>query len=98
MEDLSRFFGGTEITDAAGHVVLFGVLVMLWYCTLVKHLARRHALFLAVLIVVMLGTATELAQCLVPNRGVALIDILASYLGPLIVVGFLMLSDGLLAE
>ena len=89
VHDLSLFFGGTELTDAAGHVVLFGTLAALWYWTLTGRLKRQRALLLATGIGVAVGIATEFAQYFVPERGVALIDILADCLGPLIVAGIL---------
>lgn len=86
-DDLSHFFGGTDITDAAGHVFLFGVLVLLWLLALVTVLLRSRALRLAVAIGLALGLVTELLQVFVPHRGVAFIDLFANALGPALVFG-----------
>jgi len=82
-EDLSRFFGGTDITDALGHVVLYGVLTALWRWALLNHLSLQQALGGAVAVGLALGAATELAQFLIPHRGVALVDLLANWVGSL---------------
>lgn len=78
---LSGLFGGSDLTDAIGHVVLFGVLTLLWRGTLALHGPQEWALRLAVIIAVLLGTATEASQVLVAERGAAPWDLLANWLG-----------------
>lgn len=85
-EDLSRFFGGTDVTDALGHILLFGVLTALWRWALLNRLPLQQTLGVAVAVGLALGTTTELAQFCVPHRGVVLIDLLANWIGSLAVV------------
>lgn len=86
-DDLSHFFGGTEMTDAAGHVFLFGMLVLLWLLALGMHLPRTRALRLAVVFGLALGLVTELLQIFIPHRGVTFIDLLANTLGAAVALG-----------
>lgn len=93
-EDLSRFFGGTDLTDALGHVILFGVLTMLWRWALAGSHPHRRAMWMAVVIGLTVGIATELAQFFIPHRGVALIDLVANGIGVLSLPAILRLSAG----
>jgi len=68
----SRVLGGTEFTDAIGHVALFAVLTLVWY---------RAARMFVVVGVVILGLTTELAQQLIPERGSNIADFAANGLG-----------------
>lgn len=79
--DLSRLFGGSEITDAIGHVVLFSMLTFVWYFALLYRWNRRTAFRAAVAVVWLLGTGAELSQHIVPHRGFSLLDLLANWLG-----------------
>ncbi len=65
----------------AGHIAWFGLLVVLWRWTLVTRFHPSSALALAVLIALILGTSTEFAQTLIPNRGATLADLLANGVG-----------------
>lgn len=80
-DDISGFFGGTELTDAAGHIILFMVLTLLWQRALVSHTTYRRSLVAALAIGLGLGLATEIAQLFIPDRGGGLADILADWLG-----------------
>jgi VanZ family protein len=75
-----KLLGGTDFTDAVGHVVLFCGLVFVWW-TLAGHFSRRRALLLAALIVFGLGTFTEFAQSIVPDRGFAWYDLASNWIG-----------------
>lgn len=86
-DDLSRFFGGTDITDAAGHVFLFGVLVLLWLLALATALPRTRALQWAVAIGLAVGLVSELLQVFIPHRGVTLLDLSANALGAAVALG-----------
>ncbi len=78
---LSDAFGDTDLTDAAGHVVLCAVLTILWQWALIAHIPPSHALRIALGVALALGTSVELLQMFVPNRGVSLLDLLANWLG-----------------
>jgi hypothetical protein len=81
----SAFFGGTDLSDAMGHVVLFGVLSLLSYRAARIGLSPRAALLLTLAVALALGAVSELLQIYVPERGATLIDIAANWLG---VMGF----------
>ncbi|GAB4418115.1 MAG: hypothetical protein Kow00106_14050 [Anaerolineae bacterium] len=82
-EDTSGFFGGTDLTDAAGHVLLFGALTVLWYAALVCHVGPPVAFGRAALVGAALGLLLETGQSLVPERGMSLLDFSANALGVL---------------
>jgi VanZ family protein len=86
--DTSDLFGGTNLTDALGHVVLFVVLTGLVYRVLACYLSRSKAFYATIGVILILGTCVELAQYLVPERGVAVLDLSANWLGALIFVGY----------
>lgn len=83
-EDTSGFFGGTDMTDALGHVLLFGIFTALWYAVLVCYLAPAPALTGALVIGTTCGLLLELGQGFVPERGPSLLDLAANALGVLI--------------
>ena len=58
----SLFFGGTELGDAVGHVVMYGVLTILWYRALRDWLVPRQALLITVLVALIAGTCSEFMQ------------------------------------
>ena len=82
-EDTSNFFGGTDSTDAFGHVLLFGTLTVLWYAALTCWLAPALALRVALLLGAAFGLLLELGQGFVPERGISLLDFTANALGVL---------------
>jgi hypothetical protein len=88
VSDTSDLFGGTNLTDALGHVVLFVVLAGLVYRVLAFYLSRPKALYATIGVILILGTCVELAQYLVPERGVAVLDLSANWLGVLIFVSY----------
>jgi VanZ family protein len=95
---LSLFFGGSELTDAIGHVILCGILTWLWYQALRASSRHAYALSIAVAIGLGLGIVTEWAQSVVPSRGASLLDVLANALGVCLAVGELTIGDRRLRE
>lgn len=83
-EDLSGAFGASEITDALGHMILFGVLTALTAHALSFHLPGERAVTIAVGVVLALGSVLEPAQLLVYERGASLLDLGANWTGALI--------------
>jgi VanZ family protein len=77
----SQFLGGTELTDALGHVLLFSVLTSAWYATLREHVGNAKAPVITAGLVLALGVATELAQAGIVDRGASLLDLGADALG-----------------
>lgn len=84
--DLSHLFGGTETTDAIGHVILFCLLTFVWYYALRYRWNERTAFALAIAVVGLMGTVAELSQHFVPHRGMTLLDLLANWSGVLLFV------------
>jgi hypothetical protein len=81
VRNLFIFFRGSELTDAAGHVILCAILVWLWYRALYGTMKPARALVIVVAIGLGLGVVTELAQLFIPSRGASLLDLLANVLG-----------------
>lgn len=81
VDNTSRAFGGTDVTDAVGHVVLAGVLTLLYYAVAVLCREPRRALYIAAATALALTTGTEFAQLFVPHRGASLLDLSANWLG-----------------
>ena len=88
-EDLSGAFGASELTDALGHVVLFGVLTVLLFHALRLHVPVERALKGAAVFVLALGSVLEPAQLLVYERGAALLDLAANWAGALVAAALL---------
>jgi len=88
VSDTSHAFGGTALTDALGHVILFGVWTGLVYGVFVFYLPRKKAFYATLGTILILGTCIELAQYLVPERGVAVLDLSANWLGALLFAGY----------
>lgn len=84
----SAFFGGSDLTDAAGHVVLFGILTLLLHWACKAFWESRRALIVAAGCGLLVGTLTEVAQTGIPDRGFALLDLASNWLG----VGFVVLG------
>jgi VanZ family protein len=78
-DDLSRSFGGTDLSDAVGHVILYGVLTILWDGALQADRPGGHRL--ALMVGLALGLLGESLQVFVPYRGVALLDFAANLAG-----------------
>jgi len=81
---VSKLFGGTETTDAVGHVIINVILALLW-CWAIS----LYATIAKTIIIVLIGGmfwcfSAELVQSFVPNRGSSLLDLAANILGILI--------------
>ena len=77
----SRLLGGSELTDAFGHVILLAVLTGTWYSAFQGRLGKLRALAAAALLVLCLGLMTEFAQAGIADRGARLLDVGANVLG-----------------
>jgi VanZ family protein len=78
---LSQASGGTEITDAVGHVMLFGLLTVLWYLPLARRYNHRRVLLWSIVLALTIGIVTELTQSFVPDRGTSVLDLAANSVG-----------------
>lgn len=90
VRDISLFFGGTEITDAMGHIVLFFVESALSFNLLRHYKPDKLAKPLSFWAMLVLGFSLESLQVFVPSRGVSLLDYTANLSG--IFLFFLALS------
>jgi hypothetical protein len=81
VHDVSVAFGGTDWTDAAGHVVLAFVETALIYSLLCHYIPARRVFLYTLGGALALGLVLELAQHWVPARGVTLMDLSANWLG-----------------
>lgn len=79
--EASWLLGGSDLTDAIGHVGLFCFLGLGWYWALRPQRSIGRSLVLSAAITFAIGTLTEAAQSLLPNRGMSLFDFLANGLG-----------------
>ncbi len=86
VEDSSGAFGGTDITDAIGHVILFTIWAFLLNNALLPHFPVLRAFQLTLILIFTSGTVLEFAQYFVPHRGVALLDLSANWLGGLLFI------------
>jgi len=84
VRNVSMLFGGLEITDAIGHVILICVDCVLLYGVIQHYQPSRQALKYAGFITLLLGIALESAQLLIPSRGASLIDFAAAGVGVLL--------------
>src|SRR5689334_11764803 len=81
IEDTHKAFGGTDLSDALGHVVLFGILTLSYYWLLRLKFSLARALSIATIIVFAVGVGTEVAQMFVPERGPSPFDVAADWIG-----------------
>jgi len=81
ISQISGLFGGSEVTDAIGHVVMMTVNFLLIYGVFSRYTAAKQAQTIATVLVIVLGLGLELGQLWIPFRGVSLIDILAVFIG-----------------
>lgn len=80
-EDVSGLVGGTSLTDAAGHVIMYAVLAGTWQAAFRHYVPDVRALWWAVLFGLALGVSTELGQVVVPHRGSNILDLMANMTG-----------------
>ena len=81
VKNLSGFFGGTEITDAVGHVILVGVDCFLLYILMIHYLPDTIARRYSIIVTLMIAIIVETAQLWIPSRGASMIDIAAAFIG-----------------
>ena len=84
VSQISHLFGGTEITDAIGHVIINMILAFLWCWTISLYLSASKTARLILIGGIIWGFAAELSQHFVPERGTSLLDLAANILGVLI--------------
>jgi hypothetical protein len=84
IDSLSKFFGGTETTDAVGHAVIFCITAFVFRWALSQVASARTAALWSIGISGMLGVLTELMQFNTRFRGVTMLDIGANWLGVVI--------------
>lgn len=95
VEDSSKMLGGTDETDARGHVALFTLLSLAWTLTLEQRWTKRRAITVVVAGGILLAAVTEVAQVFVPERGASMIDFGADVLGTLIGVSLALVITSL---
>lgn len=81
VRNVSMLFGGLELTDAIGHVIMLGVECTLFYGVIQHYRPPQQALKFAVGITLLFGIALETAQFWIPSRGASLIDFVAAGVG-----------------
>jgi VanZ family protein len=81
---VSRLFGGTETTDAIGHVIINAILAFLWCWTISLYSTRQKTAQLILIGGIVWCFVAELSQFFVPSRGASLLDLAANMLGVLI--------------
>ncbi|GAB4453090.1 MAG: hypothetical protein Kow00120_23070 [Anaerolineae bacterium] len=81
VHDASAWFGGTELTDAIGHFLLFLVLAVTWQGALASWLERSRALLAAGGFAGALGAVVEIGQVFIPGRGSGMLDLAANWMG-----------------
>ncbi len=81
---VSKLFGGTETTDAIGHVIINMILAFLWCWTISLYASAPKTTRLILVGGIIWCFVAELTQHFVPERGVSLLDLAANILGVLI--------------
>ena len=81
VDNISSFFGGTELTDTIGHVLLIFVDSLLLYNVLVQYTDRKITLYITLIVALAFGIILEIAQTWIPSRGASFVDILAAIIG-----------------
>lgn len=81
---ISKLFGGTETTDAIGHVIISIILAFLWCWAISLYVSVPEATRLVLSGGIIWGFVAELSQYFVPERGTSLLDLGANTLGVLI--------------
>jgi VanZ family protein len=87
VERLSGLTGGSDVAEASGHLIVFGVLAVLWYLSLADLVSARSAMYIAGLIAVLLGAGTELGQREIHARGASILDVVTDGVGASIALG-----------
>ncbi|GIK62221.1 MAG: hypothetical protein BroJett018_00150 [Chloroflexota bacterium] len=75
---VSKMAGGTEITDAIGHLVMFTVLVVLWHWAGSSYYPTVTVLKGVTLLCFLFGMSVEASQYWIEGRGMSWLDFLAN--------------------
>ncbi|WP_119071455.1 VanZ family protein [Aggregatilinea lenta] len=78
---VSKLFGGTETTDAIGHVIINTILAFLWCWTLSLYSGTGKTTRLVLFGGFIWCCGAESLQYFVPERGTSLLDLSANFLG-----------------
>lgn len=78
---VSKLFGGTETTDAVGHVIINTILAFLWRWTLGLYVSPMKTTRIILIGGSIWCCGAELLQYFVPERGTSLLDLSANVLG-----------------
>lgn len=81
VSSVSKVFGGTETSDAVGHVLINIVLAFLWCWTVSVYLSPALTLRVILIGGMVWCFGAELTQHFVPERGTSLLDLGANLLG-----------------
>ena len=90
---ISDFFGGDDIHDAMGHVVLIFVETNLGYMLLRHYLPQGQAIRRSLIATLVFALLIETLQQCIPGRGAALIDYGANMLGVILFIPVFYLSN-----
>ncbi len=82
--ETSSLFGGTDLTDAIGHVIINIILAFLWCWTISLYTSTTKTTRLILIGGIIWCFVAELSQYFVPERGTSLLDLAANVLGVLI--------------
>ncbi|MBI5930504.1 MAG: VanZ family protein [Chloroflexi bacterium] len=75
---VSKLAGGTEITDALGHFVMFTVLVVLWHWAGSAYYPAMLVLKVVAPLCFIFGMSVEASQHWIEGRGMSWLDFLAN--------------------
>lgn len=75
---VSKMAGGTEITDALGHLVMFTMLVLLWHWAGSAHYPAMAVLKVVTPLCFLFGISVEASQHWIEGRGMSWLDFLAN--------------------
>lgn len=81
---VSKLFGGTETTDAVGHIIINAILALLWCWTISLYATTAKTTRYVLVGGIIWCFGAELSQFFVPERGTSLLDLAANIGGVLI--------------
>ncbi len=84
VSSVSKLFGGTETTDAIGHVIINAILAFLWCWAISLYASATKTTRLILIGGIIWCFVAELSQYFVPERGTSLLDLGANIFGVLI--------------
>ncbi|MBZ0299039.1 MAG: VanZ family protein [Anaerolineae bacterium] len=70
---------GREMLLTSGHIVGFSILTALWWWALSQNISARAALAAAVVLALLIGTGSEIAQAAVPDRSASWFDLMVNW-------------------